>query len=128
MIEKLDKKMEFVGISILGNKKAECLAFEAGRKLNKKINELVDAVNELQTRSENVQPDAESRSENVQDPTKWIGKLCKFWDLDEDYYYYGPLTKIGDISPYYYECNNRICYAHCEPVSEDLIYKGSDNE
>lgn len=52
MIEKLDKKMEFVEISILGNKKAECLDFEAGRKLNSKINELIDAVNELHTEAE----------------------------------------------------------------------------
>ena len=57
-----------------------------------KINELVDAVNELQatiskmekveTPPENVQPDAESRPENVQDKfaeqRKWIGKLCMF--------------------------------------------------
>lgn len=47
MIEKLDTKMEYVEISVLGNKKAECLDFEAGRKLNLKTNELVDAVNEL---------------------------------------------------------------------------------
>lgn len=84
----------------------------------KKINELVDAVNKLQTRAENVQVKfAEQR--------KWIGKLCKFWDIDNDYLYYGLLTKIRDDSrPYYYECGGRICYAHCEPVSEDLIYKG----
>ena len=105
--------MEFVEISILGNKKAECLDFEAGRKLNLKINELVDAVNDIQkereaerfeiqewigileavrksvnihekqidelqmklepkkceTRAENVQPDTESRQENVQKET-----------------------------------------------------------
>lgn len=53
MIEKLDKKMEFVEISVLGNKKAECLDFEAGRRLNLKINELIDAVNELHEEAEN---------------------------------------------------------------------------
>ena len=52
MIEKLDTKMEFVEISVLGNKKAECLDFEAGRKLNLKINELVDAVNTIQKERE----------------------------------------------------------------------------
>jgi hypothetical protein len=83
-------------------------------------------------RSENVQPDIESRSENVQDKfaeqRRWIGKLCKFWDIDNDYLYYGPLTKISDTGPYYYECNHRICYVHCEPVKDDVIYKGGDNE
>lgn len=91
----------------------------------KKINELVDAVNKLQknatiSKMENVDPYAEQR--------KWIGKLCRFWDIDNYNLYYGPLTKIHDTGPYYYECNNRICYANCEPVSEDLIYKGGDNE
>ena len=52
MIEKLDAKMEYVEISVLGNKKAECLDFEAGRKLNLKINELVDAVNTIQKERE----------------------------------------------------------------------------
>lgn len=111
-----------------------------------KINELVDAVNklqesqntywtdiaeikkELQTRPENVQPDAESRPENVQDKfaeqRKWIGKICKFWDIDNDNLYYGPLTKIHDTSPYCYECNHKMCYANCEPVKDDIIYKG----
>lgn len=83
--------------------------------LVQKINELVDAVNEFgkdmvflrrkvlelgykdpQTRPENVHPDAESRPENVQDKfaeqRKWIGKLCKFWDIDNDYLYYGQST------------------------------------
>ena len=134
-----------------------------------KINELVDAVNKLETmakntntvleslvvennihekqidelqmklepgkcetRPENVRPDAESRPENVQDKfveqRKWIGKLCKFWDIDNNNLYYGPLTKIHDTSPYCYECNHKICYANCEPVKDDVIYKGGDNE
>lgn len=87
MIEKLDTKMECVELAIFGDKKAECLDFEAARKLNLKINELVDAVNEImtwrfdcddeptiskmetvETRAENVQPDIETRPENVQIP------------------------------------------------------------
>lgn len=108
------------------------------------VNSLVDAVNTIQKereaekaffskmenveRPENVHPDAESRPENVQDKfaeqRKWIGKICKFWDIDNDYLYYGPLTKISDTGPYYYECNHRICYVHCEPVKDDVIYKG----
>lgn len=92
----------------------------------------VITIKESETRAENVQPDAESRPENVQDKfaeqRKWIGKLCKFWDIDNNNLYYGPLTKIHDTSPYCYECNHKMCYANCEPVSEDLIYKGGDNE
>lgn len=110
-----------------------------------KINEIVDLLNAIvvdvdgtkcvdgsKSPAENVQPDAESHPENVQDKfaeqRKWIGKICKFWDIDNDNLYYGPLTKIHDTSPYYYECNHKVCYANCEPVSEDLIYKGGDNE
>ena len=52
MIRKLDTKMEYVEISVLGNKKAECLDFEAGKKLNLKINELVDVVNAIQKERE----------------------------------------------------------------------------
>lgn len=110
------------------------------------VNSLVDTVNgildcaplemamkaEPKTPVENVQPDAESRPENVQDKfakqRKWIGKLCKFWDIDNDNLYYGPLTKIHDTSPYCYECNHKMCYAHCEPVKDDVIYKGGDND
>ena len=55
---------------------------------------------------------------------KWIGKLCKFWDIDSYNLYYGPLTKIHDTSPYCYECNHKMCYAFCEPVKDDIIYKG----
>ena len=118
-----------------------------GTTFREKINELVDAVNEFgkdmvflrrkvlelgykdpQTRPENVQPDAESRPGNVQDKfaeqRKWIGKLCKFWDIDNNNLYYGPLTKIHDTSPYCYECNHKMCYANCEPVKDDIIYKG----
>ena len=132
-----------------------------------KINELVDAVNKLETMAKNTNTVLESLveennihekqidelqmklepekceipadnsekancQENMQDKfaeqRKWIGKLCKFWDIDNNNLYYGPLTKIHDTSPYCYECNHKMCYAFCEPVSEDLIYKGGDND
>lgn len=110
-----------------------------------KINELVVAVNELQEMYKScdnqigilaeqiakLQHDNSEKAncqENVQDKfveqKKWIGKLCKFWDIDDDNLRYGPLTEIHDIGPYYYECDHNICYVNCEPVSEDLIYKG----
>lgn len=121
MIEKLDLELT---LSVATN---DCII--------NKINELVDAVNYHQKWLSEIQRDKDIQNtsiENVQvkfaEQRKWIGKLCKFWDIDNDYLYYGLLTKIRDTGPYYYECNNRICYANCEPVSEDLIYKGDDNE
>lgn len=93
--------------------------------LVRKINELVDAVNEIMTcRFETDEEPAENLQEPYAEQRKWIGKLCKFWDIDNNYLYYGPLTKIRDTGPYYYECNQRICYVHCEPVKDDVIYKG----
>lgn len=111
-----------------------------------KINELVDAINELQesqntywtdiaeikkelqTRAENVQPDAESRSENVQDKfaeqEKWVGKLCKFWDDDPNDYVFDKLKEITFAGCYIKESG--FIYEHCEPVKPDseLIYHG----
>ena len=103
----------------------------ARHKLAEKINELVDAVNSIVSVQEKLIDSrfvVETKHETPADPyaeqRKWIGKLCKFWDIDTDYLYYGPLTKICDFGPYYYECNSGICYAHCEPVKDDIIYKG----
>lgn len=96
-----------------------------------KIDELVDAVNgildyaplEMAMKAEPKTP-----ADPYAEQRKWIGKLCKFWDIDNDNLYYGPLTKIHDTSPYCYECNHKICYANCEPVKDDIIYKGGDDE
>lgn len=105
----------------------------------KKVNELIDAVNELRKdvlflRKKVLELGYKEPepAENVQDKfaeqRKWIGKLCKFWDIDNNNLYYGPLTKIHDTSPYCYECNHKMCYAFCEPVKDDIIYKGDGNE
>lgn len=141
MIEKLDPKMEFVEISILGNKKAECLDFEAGRRLNLKINELVDAVNELQTKVNKLAPNINFAQpevkENVQDKfaeqRRWIGKICEFWDNDDTQQLsYGVLTKIDTESGFgvQYCCNDEYDYDSCEPVKpdDDIIYKGERDE
>lgn len=113
-----------------------------------KINILVDAVNamqnlwlevaivkktilELQTRAENVQPNTESRQENVQDPfaeqRKWIGKLCRFWDKDYEDCIYDTLHHIDPNCVYKY-CRRELGggYSHCEPIKpdDDIIYKG----
>ena len=52
MIEKLDSKMDCVEITVLG-KCTECLGFDSAKEIGKKLNELVDAVNELHEEAEN---------------------------------------------------------------------------
>lgn len=82
-------------------------------------------------RPENVQTDAESRSENVQDPFAeqrgWIGKLCKFWnDDDSPDVQYGELVNIWDTDDCPFQCGDGEWYEYCEPVKPDdpIIYKG----
>lgn len=130
-----------------------------------KINELVDAVNDIQKEREaerfeiqewigileavrksvnihekqidelqmKVEPEkCETRSENVQNPTKWLGKLCKFWDGDEQISHlrWGILYSITPISPLPFCCSlgdgKTFYYEHCEPVKpdDDIIFKG----
>ena len=116
-------------------------------KLQKKINELVDAVNELQesqntywtdiaeikkelqTRAENVQPDVESRPVNVLDKfaeqRRWIGCLVEYGNAD-DGFRYGILTNIEPIySAYPFEIDNgREATADCWLPSKTIFYKG----
>ena len=120
MIEKLDTKMECIELSIFGDKKAECLDFEAARKLNLKINELVDAVNKIQLANDvifnridmlnNAICNIQNRITALDDPTyheaepepadpyaeqrKWVGKACWFWDEKEEEKVFGILTTI----------------------------------
>lgn len=113
-----------------------------------KVNELIDAVNELQefadvadknlaklmeeaTCSENVQPDAESRSENMQDKfaqyRDWAGKLCRFWNVDKDKAIYGILEEVkADWAYRFQKKGENYLFDHCEPVKpdEDIIYRG----
>lgn len=119
-----------------------------------KINELIDVVNELQesqntywtdiaeikkelqTRAENVQPDAESRPENVPDKfaeqRRWIGYLCWFWDDEYDLKTAGVLEEITTIEEEfnYAKKDNCTVWKHCEPVKpdDDIIYKGGKDE
>ena len=87
------------------------------------------------TRSENVQPDIESRSENVQDKfaeqRKWIGKLCKFRHGLGVVPTYGILSEIlPDSDLPYYKKDTDTYWKYCEPVKpdDDIIYKGGGNE
>lgn len=105
-----------------------------------KINELVDAVNELtscvgQLGVEFIEPKpVEFTEPNLADPyaeqRKWRGKLCKFWD-DRDKpenCVYDILCNIFDLhhEDCPFQCGNGEWYEYCEPVKpdDDIIYKG----
>lgn len=113
------------------------------REIMDKLNEVVDAVNEIMTwrfetdeesPAENVQPDAETRPENVQDKfaeqRKWIGKLCRFRDNPACEWKYGILEKIYEDADFPFWDTDCYEYAECELVKPDadIIYKGGDNE
>ncbi len=98
-----------------------------------KINELVDAVNELQatiSKMENVEP-----ADPYAEQRKWIGKACWFWDGNAQTKAFGQLNQIdplddGQNAPY--QTNYGQWYEHCEPVlpNDPIIYKtkGDNNE
>lgn len=108
-------------------------------KLATKINELVDAVNELQAQvailQEHAHPTAKTEPEyknrNVKQAEKWMYCLCRFWNDGCDSYY-GELvnidTKVSSDAPF--ERDTGDWYQCCEPVKpdDDIIYKGGDNE
>lgn len=146
MIEKLylDRRHSFGTLDWLENRNEP-----SGAKLiETKINELVDAVNELQESQNTYWTDiAELKKElqtrakivqgfkNLQDPyaeqRKCICKLCWFWNDDKADKVIGILTGVFDEAERPFERN--ICqrlYKHCEPVlpTDNAIYKGDDNE
>lgn len=98
-------------------------------KAIEKINELVDAVNALQS-GDKTEP--ETSTDSYVEQRKWIGKLCRFWDSPDAPKCTGILVKIHNESFYPFVCgaientDNRISYRHCEPITADdeLIYKG----
>jgi hypothetical protein len=117
------------------------------REIMDKLNELVDAVNELQAtiskmekveRSENVQTDTETRSENVHavcPAVKYMGKVCRFWNGDngKKFKNIGVLIEILSAdNKRRYTCASKPKkhFEFCEPVKPDdnIIYKGDDNE
>lgn len=95
-----------------------------------KINELVDAVNELQISANRMGFD--KPKENKQDPyaeqRKWIGKLCRFWDEEyvPSFGIIGILTDVNDKESHPFQVNHRDRWGNCEPVKpdDDIIYKG----
>lgn len=66
---------------------------------------------------------------------KWIGKVCWFWDEEEEEKIFGILTTIdsdcglSDMCPYWNGTTSNW-FEHCEPVkpTDSIIYKGGDNE
>lgn len=104
-----------------------------------KINEIVDAVNEImtwrfETDAEPIENTIISKMENV-DPyaeqCEWIGKLCRFWDDNlKITKHIGILTRIDERAIVPYEADDGFWYCACKPVKpdDDIIYKGGDNE
>lgn len=102
----------------------------------KKHNALVDAVNELQTKVNKLTPNINFAQpevkENVWDKfaeqRKWIGKLCWFWNNDnEPDTCFGVLTGLFDEADRPFERSiGQQLYRYCEPVKpdDDIIYKG----
>ena len=109
-----------------------------------KLNLLIDAVNSMQNLWLEVatmkkmilelQTHVENEKDEFAEQRKWIGKVCKFWnDNDEpENYVYGVLCNIFDR--YHegcsFQCGNGEWYEYCQPVKpdDDRIYKGGDNE
>lgn len=119
----------------------------------RKINELVDAVNEFgkdmvflrrkvlelgykdpQTRPENVQPEPETGPENVHavcPAIKYMGKVCRFWNANngKKFKNIGVLIEILSAdNKRRYTCASKPKkhFEFCEPVKpdDDIIYKG----
>ena len=111
-------------------------------KIVRKVNELVDAVNELRQQAANhmcrllvlehqdEQDDDEATQEAEQiDPyaeqRKWIGKLCWFWDFNRAIATIGVLTDFETDNPQFRK-DGMGWYQCCEPVKpdDDIIFKG----
>ena len=109
--------------------------------ISDKINELIDAVNELQinvSKMENLEhlKKIGQGFKKLNDPyaeqRKWIGKLCRFWNRNENRC--GILTAVfnnnkygkdDSTEEYPFQRDSVGCWQHCEPVSpdDDIIYK-----
>ena len=111
-----------------------------GTTFREKINEIVDAVNELQTKvnkiAQNIDFAQPEVKENVQDvfaeQRGWMGCVCRFWYDNPDDTVLDYLGKIqtGENGIEYYGKETYEWFPHCEPVlpTDPAIYKGGDNE
>lgn len=94
-----------------------------------KINELIDVVNELQTKVEIVEEHLHptAKTDPYAEQRKWIGKLCRFWNFKNGAVDIGILKAVDNLKPTIPYINDIDCsYAFCEPVKpdDDIIYKG----
>ena len=101
-------------------------------ELVRKINELVDAVNELQKDYDNVciwvgeqnlLKDPQVASDSYAEQRKWIGKLCRVETGGE--YRYGILKDVSASHPTHPFNMGGLFFRVCEPVKpdDDIIYK-----
>lgn len=136
------EKLPFTEIHSGGEDMVDRVEFRpvSSYEMQHKINELVDAVNDLKTKVEIVEecihptaktePDGDDAIQEVihADPyaeqRQWIGKLCKCWDSDINDDIWGILQDIKDNKTEKYYLYG-IGYEHCEPISpdDDIIYK-----
>ena len=99
-----------------GTSKGECLWCENITAVN--LNDRMIGCTTLEIpESYKTDPYAEQR--------KWIGKLCWFWDIQEQYKSVGILGEVSDNGTYFQK-DGIVSYLNCEPVKSDsdIIYKG----
>lgn len=93
-----------------------------------KINEIIDVLNAIVIDTKDgTFIDGSKKAEPVDkfaEQRKWIGKLCKFYDSTWDVPIYDILKDIDGTGTYPHYQTMTNFFTHCEPVSEDLIYKG----
>lgn len=98
-------------------------------EMQEKINELVDAVNELQKNRFIVDIEQTNPVSKQIDPYaeqhKWIGKLCWFSQLESCHQHLAILKRITE-SGLYVTDDGELHYAYCKPVKpdDDIIYNG----
>ena len=113
-------------------------------KLYAAVNQLVDAVNELQKHEEQhldlLTQLNEMRLHQNKEPAdqfaeerKWIGCFCRFRDKHSDVWEYGTLEAVEDVDHAIdsaFRSSDGYWYDICEPIKpdDDIIYKGGDNE
>lgn len=94
----------------------------------KKINEIVDALNDLIFCLDHDIPYSDSNSIEAIEEKKWIGKLCWFWNEEfNTKNIVGFLTSVDLESRRPFCINNSDHWERCEPVRPDdnVIYEGA---
>lgn len=128
------------------------------QEYGQKINEVIVAVNKLETMAKNtntvleslieennihekqidelqmkLEPEKCEPQDHFAEQRKWIGCVCRFWydnpnDTLLDYLDKIQTGKNGVVQ--YYSKESGDWFPHCEPIlpTDDIIYKGGDNE